>query len=104
MTVFALLIASLLSIFSYELISYFQRKTAVQAAEFKLQLVAHIIEKDLINLSALAMLTSSNSKTHTLFVDYVTSNHATAMDSINVYTAMQEDFRSNYSNSYARRL
>lgn len=104
MTVFALLIASLLSIFSYELISYFQRKTAVQAAEFNLQLVAHIIEKDLINLSALAMMTSANSKTNTLFVDYVTSNHATAMDSINVYTAMQEDFRSNYSNSYARRL
>ena len=104
MTVFALLIASLLSIFSYELISYFQRKTAVQAAEFNLQLVAHIIQKDLINLSALAMTTSANSKTNTLLAEYFTSDDATAMDAIIVFNSMQEDFRSNYSNNYVRRL
>lgn len=104
MTVFALLIASLLSIFSYELISYFQRKTAVQAAEFNLQLIAHIIEKDLTNLSALVMTTSANSKTNTLLSDYFTSEKATAMDAINVFASMQEDFRSNHSNNYVRRL
>lgn len=104
MTVFALLTASLLSIFSYEMISYFQRKTAIQAAEFNLQLVAHIIEKDLINLSALVMKNSANSTTNTQLVDYFTSERASAMDAINVYASMQEDFRSNLSNSYVRRL
>jgi len=104
MTVFALLIASILSMFSYELISYFQRKTAVQAAEFNLQLIAHIIEKDLFNLSALVMTTSANSTTNTLLVDYFTSDRATAKDAINVYASMQEDFRSNHSNGYVRRL
>jgi two-component system sensor histidine kinase YesM len=104
MTVFALLTAALLSVFSYEMISYFQRKTAVQAAEFNLQLVAHIIEKDLINLSALVMKNSANSSTNTQLVDYFTSEGASAMDAINVFASMQEDFRSNLSNGYARRL
>ena len=104
MTIFALLTASLLSIFSYEMISYFQRKTAVQAAEFNLQLVAHIIEKDLINLSAHVMKNSANSATNTLLVDYFTSESASAMDAIRVYASMQEDFRTNLSNGYVRRL
>lgn len=104
MTVFALLTAALLSVFSYELISYFQRKTAIQAAEFNLQLVAHIIEKDLINLSALVMKNSANSSTNTQLVDYFTSERDSAMDAINVYASMQEDFRSNLSNGYVRRL
>lgn len=104
MTVFALLTAALLTVFSYEMISYFQRKTAVQAAEFNLQLVAHIIEKDLVNLSALAMMNSANSATNTLLADYFVSDRASAMDAINVYASMQEDFRSNHSNGYVRRL
>jgi two-component system sensor histidine kinase YesM len=104
MTVFALLTAALMSIFSYEMISYFQRKTAVQAAEFNLQLVAHIIEKDLINLSAHVMKNSANSTTNTLLVDYFSSEQASAMDAINLYASMQEDFRSNLSNGYVRRL
>lgn len=103
MTMFALLIAVVLSVFSYEMITYFQRKTAVQAAEFNLQLVAHIIEKDLQDLSALAMVYSANSGTNTLLGDYFTSKQASAMDAVRVFTSMQDDFRSNQSN-YVRRL
>ncbi|MFD1905249.1 hypothetical protein ACFSQ7_16170 [Paenibacillus rhizoplanae] len=70
MTAFALLIATLLSWFSYELITYYQRKTTIQATEFNLQLVSHIIEQDLINLTTLAMTSSTNSSTNTLLTEY----------------------------------
>ncbi|WP_059046656.1 cache domain-containing sensor histidine kinase [Paenibacillus rubinfantis] len=104
MTVFALLIAGMLSFFSYELISYFQRKTTIQATEFNLQLVSHIIDQDLNNLSALAMSSSTNSPTNQLIQDYFVSPDASAKDGLNVFSSMQEDFRVNRSNSYVRRL
>jgi len=104
MTIFALLIAALLSFFSYELITYYQRKTTIQATEFNLQLVSHIIEQDLINLSSLAMTSSTNSSTNTLLTDYFVSPKASAKDAVNVFNSMQEDFRINRSNSYVRRL
>lgn len=104
MTIFALLIATLLSFFSYELISYYQRKTTIQATEFNLQLVSHIIEQDLLNLSALAMTSSTNSTTNTLLADYFGSPQAKARDALNVFNSMQEDFRINRSNPYVRRL
>lgn len=104
MTIFALLIAALLSFFSYELITYYQRKTTIQATEFNLQLVSHIIEQDLINLSSLAMTNSTNSSTNTLLTNYFVSPKASAKDAVNVFNSMQEDFRINRSNSYVRRL
>lgn len=104
MTVFALLIAALLSFFSYELITYYQRKTTIQATEFNLQLVSHIIEQDLINLSALAMTNSTNSSTNSLITDYFTSLKASPKEAVNVFNSMQKDFLTNPSNSYIRRL
>lgn len=104
MTVFALLIASLLSFFSYELISYFQRKTTIQATEFNLQLVSHIIEQDLMNLSVLAMTCSTNSSTNRMLNDYFKSDQPTSMEAIHVFSSLQEDFRMNRSNGYVRRL
>lgn len=104
MTLFALLIAGMLSFFSYELISYFQRKTTIQATEFNLQLVSHIIDQDLNNLTALALASSTNSPTNNLIQDYFVSPNASPKDGLNVFTSMQEDFRVNRSNSYVRRL
>ncbi|WP_139995193.1 sensor histidine kinase [Paenibacillus paridis] len=104
MTIFALLIAILLSFFSYEMISYFQRKTAIQATEFNLQLISHIIEQDLLNLYALAMVCSTNSGTNALLTNYFESTQASAKDAVDVFTSMQEAFRVNPSNAYARRL
>jgi two-component system sensor histidine kinase YesM len=104
MAVFALLIASLLSFFSYELITYYQRKTTIQATEFNLQLVSHIIEQDLIDLSSLAMTCSTNSSTNTLITDYFSSPKASSKEAVNVFNSMQQDFLNNRSNSYARRL
>lgn len=104
MTVFALLIAGMLSFFSYELISYFQRKTTIQATEFNLQLVSHIIDQDLINLSTLAMASSTNSPTNSLIQDYFASPDASAKDGLNVFSAIQEDFWVNRSYGYVRRL
>lgn len=104
MTLFALLIAGMLSFFSYELISYFQRKTTIQATEFNLQLVSHIIDQDLNNLSALALASSTNSPTNNLIQDYFVSPNASPKDGLNVFASMQEDFRVNRSNSYVRRL
>lgn len=104
MTVFALLIAGILSFFSYELISYFQRKTTIQATEFNLQLVSHIIDQDLNNLYTLALTSSTNSPTNQLIQDYFISPEASAKDRLNAFLSMQEDFRVNRSNSYVRRL
>ncbi|MCL6601508.1 MAG: sensor histidine kinase [Paenibacillus sp.] len=104
MAVFALLIATLLSFFSYKLITYYQRKTTIQSTEFNLQLVSHIIEQDLINLSALAMTCSTNSSTNTLLTNYLTSLNPSPKEAVNVFNSMQEDFRINRSNSYVRRL
>lgn len=105
MTIFALLMASLLSFFSYELISYFQRKTTIQATEFNLQLVSHIIEQDFINLSMLAMTSSTNSSTNRMLNEYFRSSpSSSAMGAIHAFTSLQEDFRVNRSNSYVRRL
>ncbi|MFD3259798.1 sensor histidine kinase [Paenibacillus lentus] len=104
MTVFALLIASLLSFFSYELISYFQRKTTIQATEFNLQLVSHIIEQDLMNLSVLAMTCSTNSSTNRMLNEYFKSDQPNPMEAIHVFSSLQEDFRMNRSNGYVRRL
>lgn len=104
MIVFAMLIATLLSFFSYELISYYQRKTTIQATEFNLQLVSHIIEQDLLNLSVLAMTSSTNSTTNTLLADYFESPDAKARDALNVFSSMQEDFQINRSYNYVRRL
>ena len=104
MTLFALLIAALLSFFSYELITYYQRKTTIQATEFNLQLVSHIIEQDLINLSALAMTCSTNSSTNTLLTDYFAAAKASPKEAVNVFNSMQEAFRINRSNNYVRRL
>ncbi|MNO41730.1 Sensor histidine kinase YpdA [compost metagenome] len=104
MTLFALLIATVLSYFSYELISYYQRKTTIQATEFNLQLVSHLIEQDLLNLSILAMTSSTNSPTNTLLKEYFESPAASAKDSVNVFASLQEDFRFNHSNAYVRRM
>lgn len=104
MTLFALLIATLLSFFSYELITYYQRKTTIQATEFNLQLVSHIIEQDLLNLSSLAMTCSTNSSTNTLLTDYFMSPKASGKDAVIVFNSMQENFRVNRSHSYVRRL
>ncbi|MGG4552309.1 histidine kinase [Paenibacillus sp. FSL W8-0186] len=104
MTVFALLIATLLSFFSYELISYFQRKTTIQATEFNLQLVSHIIEQDLMNLSVLAMTCSTNSSTNRMLNDYFNADQPSSMEAIHVFTSLQDDFRMNRSNGYVRRL
>lgn len=104
MTVFALLLAFLLSFFSYQLISYFQRKTTIQATEFNLQLIAHIIEQDLLNLSVLAMACSTNSSTNAKLNDYFLSPNPKPMDALHAFSSMQEDFRVNRSNSYVRRL
>lgn len=104
MTAFALLIASLLSWFSYELITYYQRKTTIQATEFNLQLVSHIIEQDLINLTTLAMTSSTNSSTNTLLTEYFGSAEASPKQALNVFNAMQDDVRINRSYSYVRRL
>lgn len=101
---FALLIATLMSYVSYELISYFQRKTTIQATEFNLQLVSHIIEQDLLNLSVLAMNSSTNSSTNSLLKQYFTSPEASPMDSLKVFNAMQDAFRVNPSNGYVRRI
>ncbi|MEF2968460.1 sensor histidine kinase [Paenibacillus sp. M1] len=104
MAAFALLIATLMSYVSYELIAYFQRKTTIQATEFNLQLVSHIIEQDLLNLSVLAMTCSTNSSTNSLLTEYFTSPEASSMDAVKVFASMQEDFRVNRSNGYVRRL
>ncbi|WP_249413077.1 sensor histidine kinase [Paenibacillus antibioticophila] len=101
---FALLIATLMSYVSYELISYFQRKTTIQATEFNLQLVSHIIEQDLLNLSVLAMNSSTNSSTNALLKQYFTSPEASPMDAVKAFNAMQEAFRVNPSNGYVRRI
>ncbi len=104
MTSFALLIAILLSFFSYEMISFFQRKTAIQATEFNLQLISHVIDQDLTNLYALAMICSTNSSTNTLLAHYFESPQASAKDAVNAFASMQEAFRVNPSNTYVRRL
>lgn len=104
MTVFALLIAAMLSYFSYEMISYFQRKTTIQATEFNLQLVSHIIEQDLTSIYALAMHVSTNSATNSLLANYFESTDASPKDAINVFASMQEAYRLNPSNAYVRRL
>lgn len=104
MTIFALLIASLLSFFSYELISYFQKRTTIQATEFNLQLVSHIIEQDLMNLSVLAMTCSTNSSTNRMLNEYFKSDQPSPMEAIHVFSSLQEDFRMNRSNGYVRRL
>ncbi|WP_150266035.1 sensor histidine kinase [Paenibacillus tepidiphilus] len=104
MAIFALLIATLLSFFSYELITYYQRKTTIQATEFNLQLVSHIIEQDLLNLSSLAMTSSTNSSTNSMLADYFGSPEASAKDAVNVFYSMQEDFQINPSHGYVRRL
>lgn len=104
MTLFALLIATVLSFFSYELITYYQRKTAIQATEFNLQLVSHIIEQDLLNLSSLAMTCSTNSSTNAMLAEYLTAADSSAKDAVNTFNSMQEAFFLNQSNGYVRRL
>jgi two-component system sensor histidine kinase YesM len=104
MTIFALLIATLLSVFSYELISFFQRKTTIQATKFNLQLIANIVDQDLTNLLALAMLCSTNSPTNTMLAEYLVSEEPNPRQSIDVFNSMQEGFRSSLSYKYARRL
>lgn len=104
MTVFALLCATVLSVFSYQLISFFQRKTTIQATKFNLQLIAKIIDQDLINLTALALKCSTNSPTNTRLADYFRAEEPSPWMAIDVFNAMQDEFRSNPSNTYARRL
>ncbi len=104
MTVFALLTATVLSVFSYELISFFQRKTTIQATKFNLQLITNIIEQDLYNLSALAMLCSTNSPTNAKLAEYFSSEEPSPRLAVDVFNAMQDDYRGSRSNNYARRL
>ncbi|MHA7964122.1 sensor histidine kinase [Paenibacillus sp. CAU 1782] len=104
MTLLAMLIAAMLSYFSYEMISFFQRKTTIQATEFNLQLVSHIIDQDLTSIYGLAMLCSTNSVTNSLIANYFQSPEASPKDAINVFASMQEAYRVNPSNAYIRRL
>ncbi|RAV05099.1 sensor histidine kinase [Paenibacillus sp. YN15] len=104
MTAFALLTATLLSVFSYELISFFQRKTTIQATKFNLQLIANIIEQDLINLSSLAMGCSTNSTANTKLAEYFKAEEPSPWMAIDVFNSMLEASRSNRSTTYARRL
>lgn len=104
MTIFALMIAFLLSVFSYQLISFFQRKTTIQATKFNLQLISTFIEQDLYNLTALAMACSTNSPTNILLADYFQSAQPAAKAAVDAFSSMQEDFQKNLSYSYVRRL
>ncbi|MDF2937703.1 MAG: hypothetical protein K0Q90_3076 [Paenibacillaceae bacterium] len=104
MTVFALLTATVLSVFSYELISFFQRKTTIQATKFNLQLIANIINQDLTNLSGLAMGSSTNSPTNAKLAEYFKADEPNPRLSIDVFNSMQDNLRSNPSYNYARRL
>ena len=50
----ALIIAVFALAFSFNMIYSFQKRIAVQSAEFDLQLVANLVEQDLRDLTALA--------------------------------------------------
>jgi two-component system sensor histidine kinase YesM len=97
---FALLITMLALIFSYNTIYAFQRKIAVQSAEFNLRLVASLVEQDLRNLTALGWWCGHNAPVAAYFqaADGLTGR------SMDAWRALSEQYINNRSGPYVRRL
>ncbi len=100
MILFALFVTILVSAFSFYLMYMFQLRTAVQSAEFNLQLVASVIEQDLRDLTALGKWCGVSS----YISDYFLSDNNVKPKAIRAYNRMNEEFMNNRARSYVRRL
>jgi two-component system sensor histidine kinase YesM len=100
MVMFALGITVLVLVFSYHMISAFQRRAAIQSAEFNLQLVSSLIEQDLIELSALARWCGYNA---TIGNYFLASEHSVPL-SLDAWGRLQEEYVNNRAGRYVRRI
>ena len=97
---FALVITMLALIFSYNTISAFQRRIAVQSAEFNLRLVASLVEQDLRNLTALGWWCGHNAPV----AAYFSAEDRLTERSMDAWRALSEQYINNRSGPYVRRL
>jgi two-component system sensor histidine kinase YesM len=97
---FALLITMLALVFSYNIIYAFQRRIAVQSAEFNLRLVASLVEQDLRNLTALGWWCGHNAPV----AAYFQAEEELTGRSMDAWRALSEQYINNRSGLYVRRL
>jgi two-component system sensor histidine kinase YesM len=100
MVFFALIVTILVMAFSLYMMYAFQRRTAVQSAEFNLQLVASVIEQDMRDLAALGRWCGQNAQITGYFLSQ-NQNNSHLMDA---WYRMLEEFHNNRSGRYVRRL
>ncbi len=100
MILFALVVTVLVSAFSFYLMYLFQRKTTVQSTEFNLQLVASVIEQDLLDLTALGKWCGTNSQ----ITDYFLSDSDIKANGLQAYNRLLEEFLNCRAYIYVRRL
>ncbi|MDR1538770.1 MAG: sensor histidine kinase [Clostridiales bacterium] len=100
MVSFALVIAALVSAFSYYLIETFQRSIAIQSAEFDLQLVNNLISQDLSDMYALARWCGTCKQVG----DYFRAQSYSAGLSVAAYDRVLEELLNNRSYKYVQRL
>jgi two-component system sensor histidine kinase YesM len=100
LAIFALVIAVFALAFSFNLIYSFQKRIAVQSAEFNLQLVANLVEQDLRDLTALTRWYASSK----LIAGYFLADDGLTSRSMEAWHALNDQYINNRAGRYVRRL
>ncbi len=101
MLIFAIIVTSLVFIFSFYLIYVFQKNITIKSTEFNLQLVSNIIEQDIVQLSALSKWCSNNEDV----IKYIDSDENNIhTDGVHAYYKVNNEFINSKVMSYASRM
>jgi two-component system sensor histidine kinase YesM len=100
MVLFAFVITVMVFIFSSYVIYTFERRTTIQSVEFKLQLIAGVIEQDMRDLTALSRWCGINDAITAYFI---AERGETAL-SLNAWYRLSEEFYNNRAGFYISRL
>ena len=100
LTSLGLIISIVVTILAGNLIYTSQRSITIKSTEFNLSLVSHVIEKDLINLTALATWCSTNPD----LIYYLDNPSPTMQDTLQAYSVLQTEEVNNPSAPYIKRL
>lgn len=100
MIIFALTVSIILLIFSYGLMYKFQKTTTISSIQFNIELIANLIEQDLVDLTSLGV----RSKENEVLIDYFSSYEKNDIKNLNAYYSLRKEYIRNKSERYVAKL
>lgn len=101
---YSIIVAISILTFSLFLMNSFQLRTAVNSAEFNLQLVSNMIEQDLINLTVLSSWCAHDNSAISKYYSSSSVVNQSSILGVDAYNRMNTEFLQNRSSLYVRRL